>query len=619
MTVNYRKLFLCAACVLLGTATMAQERETLRLSLEEAQRYAVEHNAAMQNATLDVKKAEADRWKTLSAMLPTVKAGYDYQNMCGYKMEMHMGPTAINIPMDPNGTFSVKQTLKDIRMGIYRISAKSKARGVQSAKIFAGNEETAITIADETNTYNVVFTFYTDPVTIGFEGVGDGTASSWLCVDNFTMTYVRQLTDEEKIEAAKDNLEVAIIAAGDARKANNEGAGAFQIPAAAGTTLAAAISTAQGVYNDAGATLSDVTTAISTLNTAVETYEATTLNAPDAEKKYQIVLEYDGWEYDGKAITYIANDRADMGLYNVKYLAAPNANLAQAFTLTQVSGNTYTMSQTDAEGNTRYLCTGVPYSGNTSQIRTTTTAGDALVVKIIATETANVFNIYNTEADNYIGSQDAGVFTVNSHINFTIAEASQATVDMTISSDVKYATRIFPFTPTTWPDNVVAYSCEASSDNVLTLDEVAQPVANTPYILFADFGSTGSVSGFGTATETSYTAGWLTGVYEDTKATAGTYVLQNNNGNVAFYVVEAEKEPTVGAYRCYLSPSLEGRSAFFFPGSGEVVTGINAAVKALTSGKAQIFNASGAQIPALQKGMNIILLEDGTTQKIVVQ
>ena len=111
MTVNYRKLFLCAACVLLGTATMAQERETLRLSLEEAQRYAVEHNAAMQNATLDVKKAEADRWKTLSSMLPTVKAGYDYQNMCGYKMEMHMGPTAINIPMDPTGNLSVTASL----------------------------------------------------------------------------------------------------------------------------------------------------------------------------------------------------------------------------------------------------------------------------------------------------------------------------------------------------------------------------------------------------------------------------------------------------------------------------------------------------------------------------
>ena len=108
---NYRKLFLCAACVLLGTAAVAQQGQNLRLSLDEAQRYAVEHNAAMQNAILDVKKAEADRWKTLSSMLPTVKAGYDYQNMCGYKMEMHMGAASINIPMDPTGNLSVTASL----------------------------------------------------------------------------------------------------------------------------------------------------------------------------------------------------------------------------------------------------------------------------------------------------------------------------------------------------------------------------------------------------------------------------------------------------------------------------------------------------------------------------
>ena len=108
MTMNYRKIFLCvASLVALSATAAAQDGKTLRLSLDEAQRYAVEHNAAMQNATLDVKKAEADRWKTLSAMLPSVKAGYDYQNMCGYKMEMHMGPTSINIPMDPTGNLSV--------------------------------------------------------------------------------------------------------------------------------------------------------------------------------------------------------------------------------------------------------------------------------------------------------------------------------------------------------------------------------------------------------------------------------------------------------------------------------------------------------------------------------
>ena len=100
---NFHKLFLILACVGLTTAISAQDKPVLRLSLEEAQKYAVEHNASMQNADLDIKKAELERWKTLSTMLPSVKAGFDYQNMMGYKMSLG----GFSIPMDPNGNFSV--------------------------------------------------------------------------------------------------------------------------------------------------------------------------------------------------------------------------------------------------------------------------------------------------------------------------------------------------------------------------------------------------------------------------------------------------------------------------------------------------------------------------------
>ena len=96
---------------MLGLTAVAQQPKVLQLSLEEAQQYAVEHNAAMQNAELDVKKAELDRWKTLSSMLPSVKAGFDYQNMCGYKMVMNMGGASISIPMDPTGTLSVTASM----------------------------------------------------------------------------------------------------------------------------------------------------------------------------------------------------------------------------------------------------------------------------------------------------------------------------------------------------------------------------------------------------------------------------------------------------------------------------------------------------------------------------
>ena len=98
-----KKLTLTITLAALALAATAQQGNVLRLSLGEAQQYAVEHNATMLNADLDVKKAELAKWKTFSSMLPQVKAGFDYQNMCGY--EMHMG--GFNIPMDPNGTFSI--------------------------------------------------------------------------------------------------------------------------------------------------------------------------------------------------------------------------------------------------------------------------------------------------------------------------------------------------------------------------------------------------------------------------------------------------------------------------------------------------------------------------------
>ncbi len=120
-----------------GLMATAQEKAALRLSLREAQQYAVEHNATMQNADLDVKKAELSRWQTLASMLPQVRTGFDYQNMCGYTMNfggggsmMSMMPDSVTIggttmpisfsssgsessesssgiKMNPNGTFSV--------------------------------------------------------------------------------------------------------------------------------------------------------------------------------------------------------------------------------------------------------------------------------------------------------------------------------------------------------------------------------------------------------------------------------------------------------------------------------------------------------------------------------
>lgn len=103
MNKSILSILVTLCCLHLSAQTTPENSGVINLSLSQAQQYAVEHNYTMQNATMELKKAEYNRWQTLASMLPQVKAGFDYQNMCGY--EMHMG--GFSIPMDPNGTFSV--------------------------------------------------------------------------------------------------------------------------------------------------------------------------------------------------------------------------------------------------------------------------------------------------------------------------------------------------------------------------------------------------------------------------------------------------------------------------------------------------------------------------------
>lgn len=168
---------------------------------------------------------------------------------------------------EPNGTKNVSQTIMQLPKGKYRLSATSKARGVNWARIFAGEDETVITIEDATNTYNVEFLCLSN-VTIGFEGDGSGAGSSWLCVDDFQLTYVCQLTGEEEAAFAKVDYNLALQAA----QAIEDGS----IPATNYTTL-------QGLINNPlpdGSTAAQYEAATETLNNAVTA--ATAIQAPYA-------------------------------------------------------------------------------------------------------------------------------------------------------------------------------------------------------------------------------------------------------------------------------------------------------------------------------------------------
>ncbi len=298
----------------------------------------------------------------------------------------------------------------------------------------------------------------------------------WFSVGDFRLVKLRDANQAELDESACIDLVAEMVNLKSDTKVPtaNIGTGAFQYD-----------ETKISAYQDAVKDVAETVEATIEAMKAAEKYNKTALtamlaemkakaeamavlNAPAEGDKFHVVLTYDGWTYDNKAMTYIANGRTDAGNYNIQYKENANNNLAQAFTFTKVEGNNYKMCQTDNDGAERYITTGQPYGGNANQIRTSTNADDALVITVIPTAkegVEGVYNIRNTAANNYIGSQDAGVFTVNSHIDFFLKKAEKAVVDLEINKDVKYATRIFPFKPTL-PEGIKAYACAELDETI---------------------------------------------------------------------------------------------------------------------------------------------------------
>lgn len=525
-----------------------------------------------------------------------------------------------------SGSGSATQTIKNLPAGAYHLTAvvNAQLQSNQSLEItgvtLKVNDET-INISGPWKGYEILYNHENDgDVTVTF--TYNNTNANWVCVDQFSLVYggdYDTYISDKAVLQYKKALGDAIAAANSfINNEKNVGTNVFQKSASAFGSYKAAVDEAQKVYDADGVVQEGYESAIATLENALETYKAVELNAPAAGTRYNVVLSYDGWTWNNMAITFKHDDRNDAGKYNIQYLVEPNPNYAQAIIFTKAEGvNRYTMSVMDVDGDQRYICTGVPHGGNTAQIRTTTTASDALVVEIRATNVEGKFNIYNTEANNYIGSQDAGVYTVNSHIDFNIVEAEEAEVALNIPAG-KYATAMFPFKPGL-PAGVKAYSCNKMNGDVLVLEEVTEPKANVPYILqntnATDVEET--VSGYGTAKQDEYTSGYLTASYATTGNYAtGSYILQTQNGRQAFYLVVEEAPVPLTQYRARLNVPAAGAKAFFFGGD---VTGINGVEGAEGATEVVRYNAAGVQVATPVKGLNIIKMSDGTVKKVMVK
>ena len=185
-----------------------------------------------------------------------------------------------------------------------------------------------------------------------------------------------------------------------------------------------------------------------------------------------------------------------------------------------------------------------------------------------------------------------------------------ASVAATVSA-ADYATFSAPYALDL--SGVEAYIVSAVNDNVLTLTEVTSAPANTGLILKGE-GNYEIPTAISSSEDVS--ANLLVGVSTDTPAIEGTYVLQTQKGVTGFYKVEEAGITTVAAGKAYLNYTAPGAKAFYFDNNATAIE----AISALTSDAIEgIYTVGGAKVSSLQKGINIVKMQNGETRKVFVK
>ena len=504
---------------------------------------------------------------------------------------------------------NVEQTISSLPNGRYKVTAVLASYSGTSANLQAGSGSTDMNMTGENNGIRVSVNGDVTGSSLTIRArAGRKNDGSLLRADDFTLSFI----------GLKPVLSDLITSA-TALTTTNVGEGAFQISPSAASTLSDAVTAAQTVYNDASKYGDDVQEAIGNLRSAIETFQGVALNAPADGARYRIKsTAATGASWKDKYYMLRPDASQTNGGYSTKADVSAADYLAIAWEFTAVTGG-YTLSMTDADGATRYLCTNIKGygQGTATQIRTTTDSEKALVVKVIAaTGTDGRWFLQNTEDNSYLGGQDDGLFSNSQNYDLAIEEASQASVTVSCKAD-KYGTVIFPFVADiTEFSGIKFYSCESVHpvSNRVQIEEVSALEANVPYLIQNEGAENFSqvVTGWGTATADPYTEGLLTGVYTNANINGDNrYVLQtptegDDAGVQAFYKVTSDFTAT--PYKCYLNYDASNPVKALFLGfnDADAIRSIDNESSMFNVESSKVYNLAGQRLQKLQKGINIV-------------
>jgi len=214
----------------------------------------------------------------------------------------------------------------------------------------------------------------------------------------------------------------------------------------------------------------------------------------------------------------------------------------------------------------------------------------------------------------------------DSNYNVTSIEITYSYTPVTLNlTSAGYATFCAPY-DVVIPKDVIASKITGSSKSTdnegeysLSLEAVSNNLpAGTPVILSGDaLEEPVTYIGVATVTEDKDNAGnYLTGVYTDgVTAPAGSYGLQVQNGTTAFY--KASNGFNASKYRAYLTlPASTDAKMLSF---GEITIPASVSGVSTEAQVSSIFSASGAKCSSMQKGLNIVKMNDGSVKKVFVK
>lgn len=195
-----------------------------------------------------------------------------------------------------------------------------------------------------------------------------------------------------------------------------------------------------------------------------------------------------------------------------------------------------------------------------------------LMGRIIASEEEDGFAM-TMDCVKVVGGEESwkdGAFVQTIRLSYHVAMRTikqKMAYEYTLSA-AKWGTIIIPFSCAK-PEGLKLYECLSfAGDSKLETKEVDRFEANTPYLVGGTPG-TYKLEGYAGKYGDKYTKGVMTGVYSEQEPPIGSYVLQAQDGGVAFYMHVSHNGTTVGPNRCYINPQENGGGVATMPDGGD--------------------------------------------------